>query len=102
MRTTGGGGGGESSGGDPEGGEGGGDNQHIEQLNAHWLLNGSLLQFWTLSSIVPTDCWQKLAPPESAHGGGGGDGDGGGGGTDAAIVVVTHVSKIATRMSILP
>ena len=92
MRTTGGGGGGEGEG-EGGGGEGGGDNQHIEQLNAHWLLNGSRLQFWTLSSIVPTDCWQKLAPPESAHGGGG---------TDAAIVVVTHVSKIATRMSILP
>ena len=101
MRTTGGGGGGESSGGDPEGGEGGGDNQHIEQLNAHMLMNGWLLQFWTLSSRVPTDCWQKLAPPESSHGGGGGDGDGGGG-TEAAIVDVTHASKIATRMSNLP
>ena len=101
MRTTGGGGGGEGEG-EGGGGEGGGDNQHIEQLNAHWLLYGSCLQFLTLSSIVPTDCWQKVAPPKSAHGGGGGDGDGGGGGTDAAIVVETHVSKIATRMSILP
>ena len=65
-------------------------------------MNGSLLQFRTLSSRVPTDCWQKLAPPESSHGGGGGDGDGGGGGTDAAGVVGTHASKIATRMRILP
>ena len=101
MRTTGGGGGGEGEG-EGGGGEGGGDNQHIEQLNAHMLMNGCLLQFWTLSSRVPTDCWQKVAPPKSAHGGGGGDGDGGGGGTAAAIVVVTHASKIATRMSILP
>ena len=94
MRTTGGGGGGE--------GEGGGDNQHIEQLNAHRLMNGSLLQFWILSAIVPTDCWQKLAPPKSSHGGGGGCGEGGGGGTDAALVVVTHARKIETPMSILP
>ena len=100
MRTTGGGGGGEGEG-EGGGGEGGGDNQHIEQLNAHRLLYGSLLQFWTLSSRVPTCSLQKLAPPKSAHGGGGGDGDGGGG-TDAALVVVTHASKIATRMSILP
>ena len=101
MRTTGGGGGGEGEG-EGGGGEGGGDNQHIEQLNAHWLLYGSLLQFWTLSSRVPTCSLQKLAPLKSAHGGGGGDGDGGGGGTDAAGVVGTHASKIATRMRILP
>ena len=36
------------------GGMGGGDSQHIEQLNAHRLMNGSLLQFWILSSRVPT------------------------------------------------
>ena len=101
MRTTGGGGGGEGEG-EGGGGEGGGDNQHIEQLNAHMLLYGSLLQFLTLSWIVPTCSSQKPAPPKSAHGGGGGDGDGGGGGTDAAIVVVAHASKNATRMSILP
>jgi hypothetical protein len=100
VRTTGGGGGGEGEG-EGGGGEGGGDNQHIEQLNAHWLLYGSLLQFRTLSWIVPTCSLQKLAPAESSHGGGGGDGDGGGG-TEAAIVDVTHASKIATRMSILP
>ena len=84
MRTTGGGGGGEGEG-EGGGGEGGGDNQHIEQLNAHTLMNGSLLQFWTLSSIVPTDCSQKVAPAESSHGGGGGAGNGGGGGADGGL-----------------
>ena len=65
-------------------------------------MNGSLLQFWTFSSIVPTDCWQKLAPPESSHGGGGGDGDGGGGGAGGGEGGGAATTMVGTDSTVMP